>query len=132
MLHRRTEPESAAWNILEQPILFKSMGICVFSPAHESEMRGYLVYLLIVKYLSQLIRFKFSHGILDWKALWWNWGGGETFLEGSVDHIIYRVYTANRRSFIYCSLASLPRSSGTKSADSLRDSQSPAGSVQLV
>ena len=26
--------------------------ICVLSPAHESEMRGYLVYLLIVKYLS--------------------------------------------------------------------------------
>ena len=29
------------------------MGICVLSPAHESEMRGYLVYVLIVK--------KFSH-----------------------------------------------------------------------
>ena len=28
------------------------MGICVLSPAHESEMSGYLVYLLIVKYLS--------------------------------------------------------------------------------
>ena len=26
--------------------------ICVLSPAHESEKRGYLVYLLIVKYLS--------------------------------------------------------------------------------
>ena len=24
------------------------MGICVLSPAHESEMRGYLVYVLIV------------------------------------------------------------------------------------
>ena len=38
--------------ILGQPILFEWMGICVLSPAHESEMRGYLVYVLIVKYLS--------------------------------------------------------------------------------
>ena len=36
-------------NILGQPMLFECMGICVWSPAHESEMRGYLVYLLIVK-----------------------------------------------------------------------------------
>ena len=35
-----------------QPMLFECMGICVLSPAHESEMTGYLVYLLIVKYLS--------------------------------------------------------------------------------
>ena len=39
-------------NILEQPRLFECMGICVLSPADESEMRGYLVYLLIVKSLS--------------------------------------------------------------------------------
>ena len=39
-------------NILGQPMLFEYMGICVLSPAHESEIRGYLVYLLIVKYLS--------------------------------------------------------------------------------
>ena len=39
-------------NILGQPILFVCMGICVVSPAHESEMRGYLVYVLIVKNLS--------------------------------------------------------------------------------
>ena len=38
-------------NILGQPILFECMGICDFRPAHESEMRGYLVYVLIVKYL---------------------------------------------------------------------------------
>ena len=37
--------------ILGQPSLFECMGICVLSPAHESEMRGYLVYVLIVKYL---------------------------------------------------------------------------------
>ena len=36
-------------NILGQPVLFECMGICVLSPAHESEMRGYLVYVLIVK-----------------------------------------------------------------------------------
>ena len=39
-------------NILGQPMLFVCMGICVFSPAHETEMRGYLVYVLIVKNLS--------------------------------------------------------------------------------
>ena len=38
--------------ILGQPMLFECMGICVLSPAHESEMRGYRVYVLIVKYLS--------------------------------------------------------------------------------
>ena len=37
-------------NILGQPMLFVCVGICVLSPAHESEMRaGYLVYVLIVK-----------------------------------------------------------------------------------
>ena len=39
-------------DILGQPRLFECMGICVLSPAHESEIRGYLVYVLIVKYLS--------------------------------------------------------------------------------
>ena len=39
-------------NILGQPLLFECMGICVLSPAHENEMKGYLVYVLIVKYLS--------------------------------------------------------------------------------
>ena len=39
-------------NILGQPMLFECMGICVLSPAHESEMRGYLVYVLIVIHLS--------------------------------------------------------------------------------
>ena len=39
-------------NVLGQPMLFERMGICVLSPDHESEMRGYLVYVLIVKYLS--------------------------------------------------------------------------------
>ena len=38
-------------NILGQPMLFECMGICVLSPARKSQMKGYLVYLLIVKYL---------------------------------------------------------------------------------
>ena len=37
-------------NILGQPVQFVCTGFCVLSPAHESEMRGYLVYVLIVKY----------------------------------------------------------------------------------
>ena len=44
-------------NILGQPMLFECMGICVLSPAHESEMRGYLVYVLIVKKTTYLIDF---------------------------------------------------------------------------
>ena len=32
-------------------------------------------------------------------------GGVKTFLEGSVDSIIYRNYIVNRRSFLYCNLA---------------------------
>ena len=76
-------------NILGQPRLFQCMGICVLSPAHESEMRDYLVYLLIVKYL--LILFEFRHSILDWTAIWWNFAGiFQIFLAGSVDHIIYK------------------------------------------
>ena len=39
-------------NILGQPMLFECMGIWVLSQAYESEMRGYLVYALIIKYLS--------------------------------------------------------------------------------
>ena len=88
-------------NILGQPVLFVCMGIFVLSPAHESEMMGYLVYVLIVKKPMSLILFKFSHSILDWTVLSWNfWGFLETFIEGSVDHIIYRDYIVNRR-FIF-------------------------------
>ena len=42
-------------NILGQPMLLEFMGICVLSPVHESEMRGYLVDVLIVKKLMSLI-----------------------------------------------------------------------------
>ena len=43
-------------NILGQPRLFEFMGTCGLSPAHESEMRGYLVYVLIVKYLTHRLK----------------------------------------------------------------------------
>ena len=36
-------------SILGQLMLFEYIGMCVLSPAHEGEMRGYLVYVLIVK-----------------------------------------------------------------------------------
>ena len=39
-------------NILGQLKLFECIGICVLSPAHESEIRGYFVYVQIVKCLS--------------------------------------------------------------------------------
>ena len=48
-----------------QPMLFECIGICVLSPAHETEMRGYLVYVLIVKKIIASILFKFSYCILD-------------------------------------------------------------------
>ena len=65
--------EADRGNILGQPMLFECMGICVLSPAHESELRGYFVYVLIVKYL--FILFKFSHSISDWTALSRNFWG---------------------------------------------------------
>ena len=92
-------------------MLFESMVICVLSPAHESEMRGYLVYVLIVKYLSH--RFCLNSATVykigrPYRGIFffffWG-GGGSTFLYWSVDHIICRDWIANRRSFIYCSLA---------------------------
>ena len=53
-------------NILGQPMLFVCIGICVLSPAHESEMRGYLVYVLIVKtYLIDFVQIQPQHIRLD-------------------------------------------------------------------
>ena len=51
--------------ILGQPMLFECMVIRVLSPAHESEMRGYLVYVLIIKKNIPSILFKFRHSVLD-------------------------------------------------------------------
>ena len=62
-------------NILGQPMLFVCMGICILSLAHESEMRGYFVYVLIVKKIISQILFKFSHSILDWTVLSLIFGG---------------------------------------------------------
>ena len=100
--------------ILGQPMLFECIDICVLSPAHGS----------VVKIISSIL-FKFSHSILDWTVLSWNfWEFLKTFLEGSVYHIIYRDYIVNRRFFIDCSLAcsrslpsSLPLSCRCRSAD---------------
>ena len=36
-------------SILGQPRLFECMGICVLSPAHESDIMVYLVYVMMVK-----------------------------------------------------------------------------------
>ena len=47
-----TNLEQTGEIFLGQPMLFEYMGICVLSPAHESEMKGYLVYVLIVKDVS--------------------------------------------------------------------------------
>ena len=89
-------------NILGQPRLFECVDICVLRPAHESEMRGYLVYVLIVKYLSHRFCLNSAtvykigrpyRGILG--------GFLETFLEGSVDRVIYRDYIVNRRFFLF-------------------------------
>ena len=46
------KPGADGGTILGQPMLFECVGICVWIPAHECEMRGSLVYVLIVKYLS--------------------------------------------------------------------------------
>ena len=70
-----TKPEQTGGNILGQPMLFECMGICLLSLEHESEMRGYLSYALILKNFISLILFKFSHSILDWTTLSWNLEG---------------------------------------------------------
>ena len=69
----RTEADRG--NILGQPMLLECMGTCVLSPAHESEMRGYLVLSADCKILISLILFKFSYSISDSTALsWLFWG----------------------------------------------------------
>ena len=47
-----TKLEQTGENILGQPMLFERMCICVLTPANESEMRGYLVYVLTAKYYA--------------------------------------------------------------------------------
>ena len=65
-----------------------------------------LFYLLIVKYLSHWYCLN-SATVYQIQRPYRGFSGGlfETFLEGYVNLIIYRNYIANRRSFIYCSLA---------------------------
>ena len=73
-------------------------------------MRGYLVYVLIVKHSSH--RFSLNSATVYWigrpyRGIFFFFGGGERFLEGSVDHVIYLDHRpiVNLRFFIYCSLA---------------------------
>ena len=63
-------------------------------------MRGYLVYVLIVKNLSH--RFCLNSATVGkigrpYRGMFL--GFFETFLEGSVDHVIYRDYIVNRLLF---------------------------------
>ena len=62
--------------ILGQPRLFECMGICVLSPAHKSEMGGYLAYTLIVRYLSHLFLFKIQSQYIRLDGLIVELGGG--------------------------------------------------------
>ena len=66
------KPGADGGTILGQPMLFECVGICVLIPAHECEMRGSLVYLLIVKILISSTLFQFSRSMLDWTTLSWN------------------------------------------------------------
>ena len=50
--HNQYKTGADRGNILGQLMPFECMGICVLSQAYESEMRGYLVYVLIVKYIN--------------------------------------------------------------------------------
>ena len=51
----RTKLEQTGELFWVQPMLFKCKGICVLSPAHKCEMRGSLIYLLIVKILIDFV-----------------------------------------------------------------------------
>ena len=98
--------EADRGNILGQPMLFECMGICVLSPAHESELRGYFVYVLIVKYFSYQFCLKSATVYYIGRPYRRIYGRFfKTFLEESVDHVIYRDYIVNRHFFLYCSLA---------------------------
>ena len=93
-------------NMLGQPRLFECMSIRVLSPAHENEMRGYIVYVLIVKHVSH--RFCLNSATAykigrPYRGIFFSFFfGGEgdfSFLEGSVDRVVYRDYVENRRLF---------------------------------
>ena len=62
-------------NILGQLMLFECMGIFILSPVHGTETRGYLVYMLIVKYLFYRFCLNSATVLLDWTALSWNFWG---------------------------------------------------------
>ena len=76
-----------------QPMLFGCMGICVLSPAHECEMRGSLVYLLIVKYRD----------LLDGLVFEFFW----RFFETLLDIHLHGVYSPYGLIYLLCRLATL-------------------------
>ena len=97
-----TKLEPTGKNILGQSMLFVCVGICVLSPAHEREMRVYLVYVLIVKKISHRFCLNSATAYKIGRSYRGILGGFfETFLGGSVDLIIYRDYIVNRRFFYF-------------------------------
>ena len=50
-----TKLEQTGETILGQPMLLECMVICDLSSAHECEIRGFLIYLLIVKTLTDFV-----------------------------------------------------------------------------
>ena len=89
-------------NIFGKPMLCECMGICVLSSAHEREMRGCFVYVLIVKYFSHRFCLYSVREYKIGRPYHGNfWGFFKTFLEGSVDYVIYSDYIVNRRFFLF-------------------------------
>ena len=80
---------------------------CVLSSAYENEMRGYLVYVLIVKK-------KLSHRVCLNSATAYKIGRSYREIWGDFfkHFYIYRDYVVKRRFFIYCSLATANRRRG--------------------
>ena len=66
-MHNQYKTGAGRGSILGQPMLLECMGICVLSPVHESEMRGYLDYVLIVKktYLIDFVQIQPQYIRLD-------------------------------------------------------------------
>ena len=108
------------------------MGISVLSPTRECELKGSMVYLLIVKYEPiDLKKKKIQPHTLDWTTLSWHLGGCfETFLEGSVDHTIYRDYAVSW-SVIYFPRSGLCLYTNTSGVGSILHKQNEPNSSEI-
>ena len=105
-------------------------GYLHFEPGTWKWNEGYLVNLLILKYLCHWFCLNQPQYIrLDSLIVEVFGGFFETFQERSVDHIIYRDYITNRRSLIYCSLA---RGSTPCTCRPVRSSKSRAESLHAL